>query len=358
MKPGLLLLNLGTPQAPTAQAVGPYLGEFLMDPYVIDIPRVLRWILVKLLIVPRRKYTSAEAYKTVWTERGSPLLFHLLDLASGVQKKLGDDWIVQPGMRYGQPSIRSALEKLRTAGVDSLVVLPLYPQYAESSSRSSIEKVESELLSMQWNPKRNVIRSFHDEPSHIDAWAELYRETKSSRPSSPNAHVLFSYHGLPERHLKKSDPTGSYCLDGGRPTNAESAVRKYACCEKALIGRCPANQTCYRAQALETTHLIVKQLGLKREDWSISFQSRLGRTPWIKPYTDEVIPDLAKKGVTDLTILTPSFVADCLETIEEIGDRARKQFEEAGGKNFLRIECLNSRAAWVQTVADLARRSR
>lgn len=356
MKPGLLLVNLGTPEAPTADAVGPYLNEFLMDPYVIDIPKLWRWILVKVLIVPRRKHKSAEAYSTIWTNRGSPLLFHLLDLAAGVRARLGGEWTVESGMRYGQPSIRSALERLRAAGVGSLVVLPLYPQYAESSSRSSIEKVESELQAMQWTPKLQIIRSFHNNAAQIAAWAGLYRE--AARDPKPNSHVLFSYHGLPERHLKKSDPTGSYCLDGGRATNQESAVRKYGCCEKALTSKCPANQTCYRSQALETTHLIANELGLKRKDWSISFQSRLGRTPWIKPYTDEVIPELVKKGISDLTVMTPSFVADCLETIEEIGDRAQTQFKDAGGKNFVRIQCLNSGSAWVQTVADLALRSR
>ncbi len=356
MKPGLLLVNLGTPAAPTADAVGLYLNEFLMDPYVIDIPKLWRWILVKLLIVPRRKHTSAKAYKTIWTNRGSPLLSHLLDLAAGVRARLGGEWTVEAGMRYGQPSIRSALEKLRSAGVGSLVVLPLYPQYAESSSRSSIEKVETELLAMQWAPKLQIIRSFHDDPAHIAAWAELYLDAAGER--KPHSHILFSYHGLPERHLQKSDPTGSYCLDGGRATNPESNVRKYTCCEKALTSKCPANQTCYRAQALQTTHLIAKRLGLAREDWSISFQSRLGRTPWIKPYTDEVIPELAKNGIVELTVLTPSFVADCLETIEEIGDRAQEQFKDAGGKHFVRIQCLNSQTAWVQTVTDLALRSR
>lgn len=357
MKPGLLLVNLGTPQDATADAVGPYLNEFLMDPYVIDIPKPLRWILVKLLIVPRRKYKSAEAYKTVWTKRGSPLHFHLIDLTLHVRKLLGSEWAVESGMRYGQPSIRSALEKMLEVGVESIVVLPLYPQYAESSSRSSIEKVETELAAMNWSPKIKTIFSFHDEPLHIDAWVEKIRGSLVTN-SETQPHILFSYHGLPERHLKKSDPTGSYCLDGGRPTRAESAKRAYACCEKALTKKCPANKTCYRAQSLETTHLIAKELGLKRDDWSISFQSRLGRTPWIKPYTDEVIPNLARKGIKNLVVVTPSFVADCLETIEEIGDRAQKQFKEAGGEKFLRVECLNSDLKWVEAVADLAKNNR
>lgn len=352
MKSGLLLLNLGTPEAPTPQAVGPYLKEFLMDPFVIDIPAPLRWILVKVLIVPIRKYKSAEAYKTIWTTRGSPLLFYLRDLTASVQSQIGADWVVEPAMRYGTPSVRPALEKLKAEGVGQLVVLPLYPQYAESSSRSSIDKVSFELKAMGWAPRLKIIRSFHDDEGHIDAWVELMRE---KMPADSDAHVLFSYHGLPERHLKKSDPTGTYCLDGGEATSRESEARVYSCCDKALKVHCPANETCYRAQSLETTHKIAEKLGLPRERWSISFQSRLGRTPWIKPYTDEVIPKLVANGVKSLVVVTPSFVADCLETIEEIGDRARETFHEAGGVDFMRIECLNARPTWAKALSSLAR---
>jgi protoporphyrin/coproporphyrin ferrochelatase len=354
MKPALLLLNLGTPGAPTPEAVGPYLNEFLMDPFVIDIPAPLRWILVKVLIVPRRKHKSAEAYKTIWTTRGSPLLFYLRDLTTAVQAELGSEWLVEPAMRYGTPAIRPALEKLKSEGADSLVILPLYPQYAESSSRSSIDKVTTELAEMNWTPKLKVIRSFHDDRGHIDAWVELMREQMSA---AKDGHVLFSYHGLPERHLKKSDSTGTYCLDGGQPTPSESESRQYACCEKALKIECPANESCYRAQSLETTHLIAEKLGLPRDRWSMSFQSRLGRTPWIKPYTDEVIPKLVASGVKSLIVVNPSFVADCLETIEEIGDRARETFLEAGGEEFLRIECLNARPSWAKAVSEMAKAS-
>ncbi|CAN5629748.1 ferrochelatase [soil metagenome] len=354
MKPGLLLLNLGTPEAATPEAVGPYLNEFLMDPFVIDIPAPLRWILVKVLIVPRRKHKSAEAYKTIWTTRGSPLLFYLRDLTAAVAHEMGTAWKVEPAMRYGTPAIRPALEKMKSEGVDTLVVLPLYPQYAESSSRSSLEKVTAELADMQWTPKTKMIRSFHDDPGQIDAWVELMKEQMSA---APNAHVLFSYHGLPERHLKKSDPTGTYCLDGGEPTREQSEARVYACCEKALKIKCAANETCYRAQSLETTQLIAEKLGLPRERWSLSFQSRLGRTPWIKPYTDEVIPKLVASGVKSLIVVNPSFVADCLETIEEIGDRAREMFLKAGGEEFMRIECLNARPSWAKAVAEIARSS-
>lgn len=354
VKKGLLLVNLGTPEAPTPQAVGPYLKEFLMDPFVIDIPAPLRWFLVKVLIVPKRKHASAEAYKTIWTTRGSPLLFHLLDLTESVRKELGSEWVVEAGMRYGRPSIRSGLEKLKASGVTDVKVIPLYPQYAESSSRSSIDKVGEDLRAMSWNPKLEIMASFHDEPHHIEAWAEIMRENLPKLEK--DSHVLFSYHGLPERQLKKADPAGAFCLDGGSPKAAESEKRKYDCCDKILSQKCPSHTVCYRAQSIETTHLIAEKLGLKRDQWSISFQSRLGRTPWIKPYTDLVIPDLAKSGVKSLAVVTPSFVADCLETIEEIGDRAKALFLEAGGSEFTRIECLNSRPSWVKAVVQMARR--
>ncbi len=356
MKQGLLLINLGTPESPTPEAVGEYLNEFLMDPFVIDIPAPFRWILVKRLIVPKRKYESAKAYQTIWTSRGSPLAFHLQDLTDRVRKEIPAGWVVEAGMRYGNPSIRSALERLKNQDVERLTILPLYPQYAESSSRSSLDKVVLEMKKLNWGPQMSIYPSFHDEPHHIRAWVDLMSETigVEQASSDPTRHILFSYHGLPERHLKKSDPTGSYCLDGGKPKTAESEKRKYDCCDKAMSARCPANRTCYRAQSIETTHLIAKEMGLSPDQWSISFQSRLGRTPWIKPYTDEVIPALAKRGVKSLTVVTPSFVADCLETIEEIGDRAKEMFLAAGGSEFTRIECLNARESWVQAVVAMA----
>lgn len=342
-KNGLLLVNLGTPEAPTPEAVGSYLNEFLMDPFVIDIPAPFRWFLVKHLIVPKRKQTSAEAYKTIWTSRGSPLLFHLRDLTQAVRKELGNEWVVESAMRYGLPSIRSGLERLKALGVTDLKVIPLYPQYAESSSRSSIEKVKTELLKIGWSPATEFVSSFHDEPLQITAWAELIGEKLSTL--DPKTHVLFSYHGLPERHLKKADPTGSFCCKEG-----------FGCCEKILSSQCVSHSVCYRAQSVETSHLIAERLGLSRDRWSISFQSRLGRTPWIKPFTDVVVPELAGHGVRSLLVVTPSFVADCLETIEEIGDRARATFFEAGGSEFHRVECLNSHPRWVQAVVEMARR--
>jgi ferrochelatase len=331
-----------------------------MDPFVIDIAKPMRWGLVHGLIVPRRKHASAEAYSTIWTDQGSPLLTYLKDLVASVQASLGKAWVVTGGMRYGNPSIRSALAVLREQGVQCLVVLPLYPQYAESSSRSSIEKLHRELADMGWSPRLRVIPSFHDDDLQVQAWCELIQATwEKNSERREGDHLLFSYHGLPERHLKKTDASGEFCLDGGRPLRRESENRRYHCCERAVSGEggasgCQALRVCYRAQSLATTKKIVALLGLRPDQWSISFQSRLGRTPWIRPYTDEVVPGLAKRGVQNLFVVTPSFTADCLETIEEIGDRAKAIFVEAGGRDLIRVPCLNTHPTWVRAICRIA----
>lgn len=354
MKLGILLLNLGTPDEPTPEAVGRYLKQFLMDPYVIDIPTALRWLLVNVAIVPRRKYKSAEAYQTVWTEAGSPLAIHLKNLVQELQK-VRPEAKIAGAMRYGNPSIESTLKELKSGAITELLVIPLYPQYAESSTRSSIEEVSQALVRIGWAPKLHIVRSFFDDQSHAKAWADLIKIELDQ--AGPMKHLLLSYHGLPERHLKKSDPSGTHCLDGGQATRKESEARTYACCEKAIATGCASLATCYRAQCLRTSQMIIEELGklgvlLSRDQWTMSFQSRLGRTPWIKPYTDDVIPVLAGKGVS-LVVATPSFVADCLETIEEIGDRAKHDFLQAGGKEFRRVPCLNTSPTWVESLKTL-----
>lgn len=360
MKLGILLLNLGTPDEPTPEAVGRYLKQFLMDPYVIDIPVALRWMLVNIAIVPRRKYKSAEAYKTIWQRDGSPLAIYLRDLVQELQK-IRPDAHVAGAMRYGNPSIEATLLELKNRGLEELVLIPLYPQYAESSTQSSLDEVFGALKRINWNPKLRMLQSFFDDREHAAAWADLISvEMGSFGDNAP--HLLLSYHGLPERHLvkaeKRSNPTGNHCLDGGKPNRAESEKRTYACCEKAIATSCKALSTCYRAQCLRTSQMIVKELRsrghkISEESWSMSFQSRLGRTPWIKPYTDDVIPELVKKNVTRLLVATPSFVADCLETIEEIGDRAKHDFLHVGGNEFRRVPCLNTSPKWIETLSQL-----
>lgn len=347
---GLLLINLGTPDAtgdkPTPKEVARYLREFLMDPYVIDIPVISRWLLVNLIIAPFRKYKSARAYASIWTTEGSPLLCNHQALGRKVATELKDKAvIVATAMRYGSPSIRSRLEELRAKGATSLTVLPLYPQYAESSTRSSLEKVRTELAKMRWAPPLKEISSFFADPAHTEAWREVIA---AEAGSLADTHVLFSFHGLPERHLTKIDSTGTCVRDGD-----------YSCCQSA--GSCPALATCYRAQSVVTASKIAAALGLAATDWSYSFQSRLGRTPWIRPFTDEEIPRLGGAlpalGKKRLVVVTPSFVADCLETIEEIGDRGRSLFDAARNDaaiEFRRISCLNDRPTWVRAVCSIA----
>ncbi|MEZ4362248.1 MAG: ferrochelatase [Kofleriaceae bacterium] len=337
MATGLLLINLGTPEAPTPSAVRTYLREFLSDPRVIDINPVGRALLLNLVILPFRPKKSAHAYQSIWdAKRGSPLLYHSRDLAEGVAKALGPQWKVELAMRYGAPSIPSALEALRDAGIDRVVVLPLFPQYASSSTGTALERVFA-LAGESWNtPWLDVVPPFYDDPGFLAAFAAVARTAGIDDAD----HVLMSFHGLPERHVKKSDPTGSHCLSAAH------------CCD--AVGT--ANRNCYRAQCFATARGIAGELGLAAERYTVCFQSRLGRTPWVRPYTDEIIDKIAKDGVRHVAVLCPSFVADCLETVEEIGLRAEAQFRAAGGEKLTMIPSLNASQAWIDVVARLARR--
>ncbi len=331
---GLLLINLGTPDEPKTGAVRRYLREFLSDPRVIDINPVGRFLLLNLIILPFRPAKSAEAYQQVWSERGSPLLHHGVDLAERVAEHMGTDWKVELAMRYGNPSIAAALGRFRDAGIDRIVVMPLFPQYASSSSGSAIEAVFREAGKL-WNvPSISVVEPFYNDDGFIDAFAALGRSTIDSMKAD---HVLFSFHGLPERQVKKSDDTGRHCLASD------------SCCDQIVT----ANRNCYRAQCFVTARRLAQQLKLDPEDYTICFQSRLGRTPWIRPYTDEVLDELAKAGKKRLAVYCPAFVADCLETLEEIGLRAKEQFLAAGGEALELVPSLNSSSKWVDAVVGL-----
>jgi ferrochelatase len=333
---GVLLLNLGTPDSPSVPDVRRYLREFLQDPRVIDINPVGRWMLLNLFILPFRPAKSAKAYQSIWGERGSPLLFHSQDLAAGVAKTLGPGYVVELAMRYGQPSIASALTKLRAADPPKIIVLPLFPQYSSAASGSALERVY-QIVGQEWNvPAVDSIAPFYDDPGFIDAFAQVAQ--RHLTPFRPD-FVLFSYHGLPERHMRKSDLTGAHCLQSP------------SCCD-AIV---PANRNCYRAHCYATTRALVAKLGLGADGHSVSFQSRLGRTPWIHPYTDEVLPELAKAGKKRLAVMSPAFVADCLETVEEIGIRAKEQWRSLGGEDLLLVPSLNAEPAWVSAVAQLVR---
>lgn len=333
---GLLLVNLGTPDAPETGAVRRYLREFLSDPRVLDIPAPARWALLELLILPTRPRRSAEAYRKVWTDEGSPLLVYGQKLAARLEAALGQRWAVALGMRYGNPSLAVALEKLAAAGARKVTLLPLYPQYASSSTGSSLERVYA-LAGQSWNvPALRVVPPFFDHPAFLDAWTEVARPVLAeARPD----HVLFSFHGLPERHVRKSDVSGRHCLQSA------------GCCEVDV----PENRWCYRAQCVRTTRALSARLGLKQEQTTIGFQSRLGRTPWLKPYTDLLLGELVAKGVRRLAVLCPAFVADCLETLEEIGIRARADFLRAGGEALTLVPSLNAHPAWVRAIVQLVR---
>jgi ferrochelatase len=338
MKRGLLLINLGTPDAAEPEAVGRYLREFLMDKWVVDIPWPLRWALVNLAIVPRRKRASAHAYEKVWGKRGSPLRYHLEDLAQGVRAEAAGEFQVEIAMRYGQPGLRAGLRSL--SACEQILVFPLYPQYAESSTRSSLEEAGRQARALGIDPaKLSFVPAFYADPGFIAAFAEAAREGLAG--SQPD-HYLFSFHGLPEAHVRATDRSA------GQPACLASA----GCCERVT----DANRDCYRAQCYATARALAAELGLAPGKWSVSFQSRLGRRQWIKPYTDFVYKELAQKGARQLAVLCPSFVADCLETLEEIGMRGDADFRAAGGERVLTAACPNARPSWARAVAEIARR--
>lgn len=340
MPHGLLLINLGTPDEPTAPAVRRYLREFLGDPRVLDMNGVGRKLLLELVILPTRPAKSAAAYQSIWdAKRGSPLLYHSQDLAAGVAAKLGDAWKVELAMRYGTPSIADGLAKLSAAQCDRIVVLPLFPQYASSSTGTAVARV-MELAGKAWTvPPIDVVPAFYDDPGFLGAFATVGAPVLAeSRPD----HVLFSFHGLPVRQVTKTDPAAG--------TPQAHCYANDTCCDTL------ANPSCYRAQCYATARSLAQRLDLPADKFTVCFQSRLGRTPWIQPYTDAVIDELAKKGVKRLAVFCPAFVADCLETIEEIGMRAVEQWKEAGGEELVLVPSLNATPTWIDAVAAIAER--
>ncbi len=335
MSTGVLLINLGTPDAPTPDAVGRYLREFLMDGYVIDTPAPLRWLLVNLVIVPRRKYQSAEAYQKVQLPEGSPLLVYTRALAQEVAARLNpDEYLVEFGMRYGNPSIKSALGSLKSAGVTRVIVLPLYPQYAESSFETALVETRRSATELGCENLLTFLPPFYVEPGFVGAWSE--RILASVDPQTTD-HLIFSFHSIPVRHVTRLHP--NHCLQSKE------------CCAAITS----ANQNCYRAQCFATARAIADKLELNADDYTVSFQSRLGRAEWIGPNTVDVFPDLVNRGLKRIAVACPSFVADCLETVEEMGIRGRETFLAAGGEAFQLIPSLNSGATWAEAVAQMIR---
>ncbi len=327
---GVLLVNLGSPDSPTPKDVKPYLDEFLMDERVIDAPKLLRNLLVRGIILQTRPKKSAEAYSKIWWDEGSPLIVISERFAQKVQEQT--KMPVALGMRYGSMSIKKALYELKEKGVDEVLLVPLYPHYAMSSYETVVVKTMEVQKELFPNMKLTTMPAFYKNEDYIKVLSE---SIGASLKDFEYDHVLFSYHGIPERHIRKSDPTRFHCqIDG-------------TCCQTNSV----AHHTCYRHQCYDTTELVKKQLDLPEDKVSTSFQSRLAGDPWLKPYTDFEFERLAKEGRKRLAVITPAFVSDCLETLEEIAMEGKEQFEEAGGEHYIHIPCLNDNDAWVSLMA-------
>lgn len=330
MTRAVLFINLGSPDSPAVPDVRRYLDEFLMDPYVIQLPWLLRRLIVSLFVLPTRPKRSAHAYDSIWTDRGSPLVFLSMDLLEAVRKHTSLP--LGMAMRYGNPSIESELTRLTAVpGVDEVLLLPLYPHYAESTVLTAVKEAERVIAERQLKVTLRVPAPFYAHPDYIDA---LIASTQPAL-AQPFDHLLFSYHGLPELHVMRADPTGAHCL--------KSAI----CCETPSA----AHATCYRHQVLKTTEEFVKRTGLRADQYSIAFQSRLGRAKWLEPATENVLKELAGKGVRKLLVVCPAFVTDCLETLEEIEIQGTATFKAAGGDSLTLIPCLNAHPQWAETLA-------
>jgi ferrochelatase len=327
---GVLLVNLGSPDSPTPKDVKKYLGEFLMDERVIDVPKWARTLLVKGIILNTRPKVSAKAYSKIWWEEGSPLIV----LSERLENKLNKEVEVPTAlaMRYGSMTIKKGLQNLVDQGVDEVLIIPLYPQFAMATTETILEL--SKELRDQFFPNLNLsnLPPFYNDTDYIKV---LSSKIKASLDGKTYEHLLFSYHGIPERHIRKSDITKSHCK-----------IDK-SCC----ITPSEAHKYCYKHQCLEVTRLVGKELGLEESTYSTSFQSRLGFDPWLRPYTDRTIERLGKEGTKSMAIATPAFVSDCLETLEEIAMEGEEIFHEVGGKNFITIPCLNDDPAWVSLLA-------
>ncbi len=337
----VLLANLGTPASTSVTDVRSYLNEFLMDPDVIQVPWLLRRLIVSAFVLPRRPRASAQAYQSVWMEQGSPLLVLSQRLAEGLRQHI--DMPLALAMRYGQPDIESQILALAAnPGIHEILFIPLYPHYAQSTVATSVTEARRILRKHGLAVTLNVLPPFYDQPQYIDALFESARPyiERAVRDhgslGSGNTHILFSYHGLPESHLLKADSTGKHCL------------AQADCCRTPS----PAHATCYRHQVLRTTACFAQRAGLDPGHYSVSYQSRLGRAKWLEPGTENTLRLLASQGVRKLLVLCPAFVTDCLETLEEIQIRGRDVFIEAGGKDLELIPCLNDQAMWVQVLAQ------
>ena len=324
-KDGLLLINLGTPSEPTPSAVRTYLREFLSDPYVVEIPRVIWWFILNGIILPKRGKDAAARYASIWTKEGSPLRVHTVAQSRFVQGYLGEQGrtgnnsiVVDYAMRYGAPSIRTQLSVFKEKNVSRLVLLPLYPQYAKSSTGTVINAVHEAMKALNYQPDVRTIEHFYDDPAYIEALANSVREFQMRTASRPDVLVM-SFHGVPQ-----------YTIDRGEP---------------------------YHAHCLKTGELLAQALGLNEQQYRICFQSRFGRAQWIKPYTTDVLTKLGKQKTSRIDVICPGFVSDCLETLEEIAIEGKHIFTEAGGAEYNYIPCLNERHDWLMALTALTLRA-
>jgi ferrochelatase len=330
MSKAVLLVNLGSPDSPSVPDVRRYLNEFLMDKRVIDVAWPLRRIVVGLILINRPK-ESAHAYQSVWTPQGSPLIATSRIVRDRLQQRVGIPVLL--AMRYQKPSILEAIRQLREQDVTQLFLIPLFPHYAMSSYETAVERVRELLHRHAPGMKLAVQSPYGDTPDYI---AALVASAKDSLESGYD-HLLFSFHGIPERHLRKSDPTKSHCL----------------CSENCCQTPSEAHKTCYRHQCFRTVEEFVKLARIPASRYSVSFQSRLGKDPWLKPYTDFEFERLPKAGVKRLLVMSPAFVADCLETLEELRMRGKESFLQAGGEEFLQIPCLNEHPLWITALQNM-----
>lgn len=337
MKTAILLVNLGSPASPSVADVRTYLREFLMDGRVIDIPYWLRYPLVNGIIAPFRARSSAKKYQSIWTDQGSPLIVTSKELTRLVDEV--GDMPTYLCMRYANPTPTATLRQIQREhpGLDRVILFPLYPHYAMSSYETAVVHVQNAWEEGNYSFSLEVVQPYYDYPAYIQNLADSIRPFLEQRWD----YLLFSYHGVPERHIRKSDTTGGHCLKDG------------SCCQRPS----PAHEECYRHQVIRTTELAAEALGLNAGRYGYSFQSRLGSDQWLKPYTADLMKELPKKGVKNLLVVCPAFVSDCLETLEEIEEEGCELFMEAGGESFHMIPCLNTRPDWVQTILELAKKA-
>lgn len=330
----VLLINLGSPEKPETGAIRQYLRSFLSDPRVMDMPGIIRWMILNLMILPSRPAAILPMYKKLWDGKRFLLVKYSEELSQALDKELGQEYTVRIAMRYGKPAISKILDEIRNDGFSELIIVPLFPQYASATSGSILEEVFRTIQNWMVFPEIQTISSFFNHPGFVHAWCQIARPYLDASPD----HILFSFHGLPESQILKADNSG-HCLSDK------------SCCD----GLEPSNQHCYRAQCFQTARSIARMLGLNADRYSVSFQSRLGPTKWIGPATSTIIEQLAAGGVKDLLVLCPAFVADCLETVEEIGVEEKERFIQGGGRQLTLVPSLNSEPVWVEALANLIR---